>query len=295
MEHKPVLLKEIIKYLDVKENDVVFDGTVGQGGHAKALADSLGYKGKFIGFDLDQSMLEKTYKELTGKVKPELFLAERNFKNITDVLKTWKIEKVDKIILDLGLNSVLLEESGRGFSFQKDEQLLMTYSKNIQNYIFTAEQIVNEWNEENLYEIIKNYGEESNAKKIASSIVTEREKKHIRSSRELADIIIDSVGGRRKINPATKTFQALRIAVNDELGALKIFLDQIPNLINKKGVLGIISFHSLEDRIVKLKFREWKEEGLGEIITKKPIPPTDEEIKDNPRSRSAKLRIFKFI
>jgi len=291
--HKPVLLQETVDGLEVKESDIVLDGTFGGGGHSFEISKKLGKDGALIAVDQDQDALDAGKDKLSacaGKV----YIQKGNFRNIISILKENKLEYVDKIVLDLGLSSTQLEESGRGFSFQKDEPLLMTLYDNPKEGDLTAEEIVNTWDEENLADIIYGYGEERSARRIAKAIVRAREVEPIKTSKQLADIIADSLQFFRKgksIHPATKTFQALRITVNDELGALKQALIDGTKVLRSGGRIAVISFHSLEDRIVKMFFREEAGDGTLKIITKKPIAPSEAEQKENKRSRSAKLRI----
>ena len=215
-----------------------------------------------------------------------------------EVLDELGIGKVNRIMLDLGLSSDQFETSGRGFTFKNDEPLLMTFSKNPDVDDLTAGYIVNNWSEASIADIIFGYGEERYARKIAKGIVSYRQKKKIETTGELVEIINQSVPGmykRGRIHPATRTFQALRIAVNDELNTLKEGLAKGFDRLEKGGRMAVISFHSLEDRIVKHFNIEKKELGLANIITKKPIEASEEEIQNNPRSRSAKLRIIEKI
>jgi 16S rRNA (cytosine1402-N4)-methyltransferase len=299
--HEPVLLKEIIgnftsqvSNVDVGSKSVIYvDGTLGGAGHAKAIASAFGKKITIIGIDNDPTAIDRAKSELSDKAT-KVIIEKGNFRDIDKILIKNGYEFVDMILLDLGISSDELEESGRGFSFQKDEPLYMTMG-DPKDHPFTAETIINEWKEEDIANVIFAYGEETAARRIARSIVNYRSKKRIESTLELAEIIKGSVGmiyRRSRIHPATKTFQALRIAVNDELNALKEGLNKAFEHLNKNGILQVISFHSLEDRIVKQYFKDFEEIG-GKIITKKPITPTEEEIRNNPRSRSAKLRVIK--
>ena len=208
------------------------------------------------------------------------------------------MDKVDRILLDLGIRSDHIESSGRGFTFKRDEPLLMTFSKDSDEGLFTAIEILNEWDEGNIVEILNGYGEEEYAKKIAKAIVSERKVKPIRTTFHLVEVISSAVPYKyknRKIHFATKTFQALRIAVNDEIAVLREGLRKSFERLSPNGRLVVISFHSLEDRAVKRFFKEKEEEGEGEMITKKPITPSAKEVAENPRSRSAKLRVIKKI
>jgi len=288
--HIPVLLQEIIDGLEIKENDIVFDGTFGGGGHSFEISKRLGKEGILIVVDQDKDALDKG-KEKLSKCTGKVYIQQENFRNILSILKKNNIDYVDKIVLDLGLSSTQLEESGRGFSFKKDEPLLMTLRDNPKEGDLTAEEIVNTWEEENLADIIYGYGGERFARRIAKAIIEARKEE---TSKQLADIITDSLPSFRKgkgIHPATKTFQALRITVNDELGALKEAIESGIKVLRSGGRIAIISFHSLEDRIVKIFFKEEAKKGELKIITKRPISPSEKEQKENKRSRSAKLRI----
>jgi len=285
--HKPVLLNEILEYLEIQDDDVVVDGTLGAGGHSRAMCALLGENGRLIGIDQDSTAISKV-----DLGKCNAILKNGNFRNLDNILEETGIKKADKILLDIGFSSDQMEKSGRGFSFQKKEPLLMTLSDRISEDTLTAEEIVNTWDEENIADIIFGYGEEKFSRRIAKGIV---EARPISNTSELAEVVKNSVPfwyrGRR-IHPATKTFQALRIAVNDEIGALKEGLEVGMKVLAPNGRMAVISFHSIEDRIVKNFFKQIAKDGLGEILSKKPIVPSAEEIGDNPRARSAKLRIF---
>lgn len=288
--HRSVLLQELIDTLALVPHDVVFDGTVNGGGHAAAVVAKLNARGVFIGCDLDQEALDRSAKRLAGATAT-IHLVKSNFRNLDTVLKKEGIERVSKVYFDLGLSSDELENSGRGFTFRKDEPLLMTFDNNPRGML-TAREIVNEWAEESLADIIYGYGEERAARKIARAVVEGRSTKPIETTGELVSIIERVIPRRGKIHPATKTFQALRIAVNDELGALKEGLSKSYEWLESGGRIAVISFHSAEDRIVKDTFRAWRDGGKGVSLTKKPIVPSVSEVEENPRSRSSKLRIF---
>ena len=288
-DHIPVLLQKAVDILDIKEKNIVFDGTLGLGGHAREICKKLGRDGKYIGTDLDRNSLLETKKRLQRPKGNELFLIEQNYKNISDVLNSIDIKKVNKIILDLGWNTNQ-SNSGRGFSFNNEEELLMTYSLDTTKYIFTAKNIVNDWGEENIADIIYNYADETNSRKIAKAIVDYRKNKKIETSKELADIISAVIPRRNNIHPATKTFQALRIAVNDEIRSLKQGLPSLWRALDQGGIMLVITFHSIEDKIVKDFFKDKEDLREGVRYNKKAIMPTFEEIKANPRQRSAKLR-----
>ncbi|MEK9131546.1 MAG: 16S rRNA (cytosine(1402)-N(4))-methyltransferase RsmH [Patescibacteria group bacterium] len=293
--HIPVLLHEVIAGLDIHPGETVLDGTLGGGGHFYAIADRLGEKGILIGLDLDAQAFERIDDVLEAHPKLTILTRQSNFRHLDKALTDLKITGVDKILLDIGLSSFQFEESGRGFSFQKDEPLLMTFSENPEEGSATALSIVNTWDEQALADGIFKYGEERYARKIARGIVDARKIKPIRTTTDLTNIILASTptgyhhGG---IHPATRTFQALRILTNDELGNLTEGIRVAFDALKPPGRLAIISFHSLEDRIVKTLFREYADQNLGTLITKKPIAPSDQEISENPRSRSAKLRII---
>lgn len=293
--HIPVLLNEVIENLSFEDKDVYLDATLGAGGHMEEVYKRFGKSVVLVGIDADETAasIARERLELLG-AQPKI--AVLNFRNIDRVPELLGVETPNKILFDLGWNSMQVEESGRGFSFNRDEPLQMTFAKDGEDSIFTAYDVVNKWDEENIADVIYGYGEEKHSRKIARAIVEARAIKPITSSLELAEIIKKSVGffyRIGKIHPATRTFQAIRIAVNDELETLKIGLEKAFELLKIGGRVGVISFHSLEDRIVKNFFKKMSDEGRGEIITKKPIIATDQEIKTNPRSRSAKLRVIK--
>jgi len=295
MIHTSVLLHESIDGLDIKKGDIFVDGTLGNGGHLLEVANRFGNDVVMIGIDLDPEAITRA-RERLGSLVTTVSYAQGNFRNIDSILLSLGVTQVDKILLDIGLSSNQFEESGRGFSFQRDEPLIMSFKKNVTESDLTASEIVNTWDMENIQAILSGYGEEQFAWKIAKTIVARREKKPIETTFDLVEIIkiaTPKFYHHRKIHPATKTFQALRIAVNDELENLKEGLKKCFEVLNVGGRVAVISFHSLEDRIVKRFFKE-KEEGLrGERVNKKPIIATVVETQDNPRARSAKLRILK--
>jgi 16S rRNA (cytosine1402-N4)-methyltransferase len=297
--HTPVLLKEVIENLKPKKGEIILDATFGNGGHSKEILKIIGDSGKIIGLDQDKEILKKTrLREATARQAKNLILVNENFRNLDTVLDSLKIEKVNGVLLDIGINSDQLEKSGRGFSFQKDEPLLMNMGDPSMGSGQAAQEIVNQWPEKLIADLLYKYGEEKFSRSIARKIVAYREKKKIDTTFELVDIIRSSVpAGYRngRINCATKTFQALRIAVNDELNALEEGLAKAWERLDKDGRLAVISFHSLEDRIVKNFFKDKKQKEEGILINKKPIIASDEEKNLNPRSRSAKLRIIEKI
>ncbi|MFC1730667.1 16S rRNA (cytosine(1402)-N(4))-methyltransferase RsmH [candidate division KSB1 bacterium] len=296
--HQSVLLQEVIDTLDIKSDDVVLDATFGGGGHSKAILEKLGPKGVLIAIDTDSNALE-AQRESFSAYKSTVHLKQANFRDLDMVLKELGIKpgEVNKFIFDLGFSSTQLEEGGRGLSFQKDEPLLMTLTDidSITEESLTAKRIVNEWDEDQIETIIRGYGEDSFSKQIAKAIVEAREAKEIETTTELREIITSATPKwyqNKRIDPATKTFQALRIAVNDEIETAKEGIEKAFSHLAPSGVIAVIAFHSIEDRVVKRLFREWKKEGLGVQEPKKPVVASREEIKKNPRARSAKLRTF---
>lgn len=287
--HIPVLQKEAIEYLNPKPNENFIDATLGGGGHALAILERNSPKGKILGIDADPEIIHQLKSEISS-LKSRIVLVCDNFANLKKNINNKSFRQISGILFDLGLSSWHLEKSGRGFSFLRKEQLDMRY--NFQNPL-TAEKILNYWSVQEIEKILTEYGEERFAKEIAGKIVEARKLKQIKNTVQLAEIIKRAVPGwylHRRLHFATKTFQALRIAVNDELNNLEKVLPQAVDTLEKNGRLVIISFHSLEDRIVKNFFREMAEKNIIKILTKKPIKPNREEIKINPRSRSAMLR-----
>jgi 16S rRNA (cytosine1402-N4)-methyltransferase len=297
MTHIPVLKDESIDGLAIKKGDIIIDGTLGGGGHTFEMIKRYGSTIKIIGLDLDIDAQNRT-KTLIGDTPCDFIFQNAGFQDIDKVLKDLNIEKVDGILLDLGISSFQLEVAGRGFSFLKDEPLLMTMKKDPTEEDLTAKDIVNIWAEESIADIIYGFGEERYSRKIAKKIVEARKEKEIETTFDLVKIIDEAVGRNYKglrIHPATRTFQALRIATNSELSNLEQVIEKGFNCLKTGGHMSIISFHSLEDRIVKKAFVALKEKGLLKTINKKPIIPGDEELRINPRSRSAKLRLIEKI
>lgn len=289
--HRSVLLTEVIDGLNIQSGNIVVDATVNGGGVSTEIAKRFGDSIKLVCIDLDKGALAKARERVSNLTRNAIFISG-NFGNLGELLRHEGIGSIDRIVFDLGLSSNQLENSGRGFSFQKEEPLIMTFTETPGEETLTARDIVNSWDQENIETIIKSYGEERYAKKIARAIVDGRKIKSIETTTDLRELIEKNIPRRGKIHPATRTFQALRIAVNDELGNLKRAIDQSFSLLSKNGRIAIISFHSLEDRIVKHSFREYAKKDSVSLITKKPTIPSDEEISQNPRSRSAKLRIL---
>ena len=291
MSHIPVLLNETIDGLKLKQGDTVFDATLGDGGHAAEICERIGREGTLIGVDLDEGAVRRA-KEKTTACTATTHFTKENFRNLDAVLQKEGIAKIDKALFDLGMSSVEIETSGRGFSFRRDEPLLMTFDSDPNYGVLTAERIVNTWPEEDIERVLREYGEERFARRIAETIVARREEKKIERTGDLAAIVNGCYPGRlRRGDSSAKTFQALRIAVNDELKALEEGLKKAAERLAPEGRIAVISFHSLEDRIVKRYFREIAKEEMWNIVTKRPITAGKEELAANPRSRSAKLRI----
>lgn len=290
MKHITVLKKEAVALLGLREDSVVVDATYGAGGHAEEITSVLGKSGTYIGMDADKTAFVDSFLH-TQTDGPQFHLIHDNFANIGKVVRSLNITEVDAILADLGWRTDQFTDGGKGFSFGAEEPLTMTYG-DPSEYLFTADDIVNGWAEEDIANVIYAYGEERHSRRIAKAIVLARRKARITTALELATIVAEAIPGGRhsKVNPATKTFQALRIAVNDELKVLETLMAEAVSLLAPGGILAIITFHSLEDRQVKLAFRELAQTGSYEILTKKPLVATFEELKENPRARSAKLR-----
>lgn len=293
MIHQSVLLQESINGLDIKKGDVFVDGTLGNGGHTEEVLKRFGKDVKIFAFDLDEEAIERSKKRLSV-YEGDISYINANFKDAKDILNNLGVLSANKVLLDIGISSNQIEESGRGFSFNKSEKLQMTFSKDKKGS-FDAYDMVNFWDEDILRTIIRQYGEERFAGKIASNIVKTRKLSEIKTTDDLVNIILASTPKfyhHGKIHPATKTFQALRIAVNDELTNLTEGLASIFNFLSEGGKMAVISFHSLEDRIVKRYFKSLDEASLAKKVTKKPITAKEDELNLNKRSRSAKLRIL---
>lgn len=277
----------------LKPDDVVVDATLGAAGHSLAILEHLGTQGTLIGFDADIEAIERSKVRL-GAQQAAVHVVHANFRDIKQELTARDVTHITKALFDLGWSSHQLT-AGRGFSFLADEPLSLAYDK---GQTLSAGEIVNEWGEESISDILFGWGEERYSRRIARAIVEARTKKPIQTARELGEIVKASVPPAYRFgrtHPATKTFQALRIAVNDELGALEQGLMDSWGLLASTGRLAVISFHSIEDRIVKRRFAQWVKDGQGVLVNKKPIPPSDREIQENPRSRSAKLRVIQKI
>lgn len=291
-KHQPVLLKEVLQYLDPKPGEFIIDGTLDGGGHATAILEKIVYgkgsQGTFLGVDLDKEMIARS----NLNSQPNVILANGNYANLAAILKTKKLPLASGLLLDLGFSSEQLESSGRGFSFSdaaRSETLLMTYDDS-QTPVWG---ILKEIDERELADIIYQLGGERMSRRIARAIKEANHRSLIMTSGELADIVRKALPRsyeRGRIDPATRTFQALRIYANHELENVQKVLDDLPKILKPGGRAVIISFHSLEDRIVKLAFQKLAKETNAELLTKKPISATREEIAANPRARSAKLR-----
>lgn len=294
MNHIPVLKNEAIDCLGPQANQNFIDATIGSGGHSFGLIEKIKPSGKVLGIDIDQKSIEylelKFEREIAQK---RLILVCDNFANLERIVKTNNFFPVDGILADLGLSSMHLKERGLGFSFLKDEPLIMRFDGRQDDDYLTARKIVNQWPAADLQKILSEYGEEKFAEKIARKIIERRKIRPITKTFELVEIIKSATPSwyhRGRLHPATKTFQALRIAANSELENLEKFLSQAVEILISGGRLAIISFHSLEDRIVKRFFQEKNRQKLIKILTPKPIRPSGAEVSGNPRSRSAKLR-----
>lgn len=303
--HKSVLLQETIEGLNIKPDGIYVDGTLGGGGHAYEVAGKL-TTGRLIGIDQDEDAILAAGNRLAD-YSDKVTIVRSNYEAMKQVLKDLGILKVDGIVLDLGVSSYQLDTVERGFSYKYDTELDMRMDR---RQSLTAKDIVNEYSEMELYHMIKDYGEDQFAKNIAKHIVKERQNAPILTTYQLNDIIKNAIPAKMRVNgghPSKKTFQAIRIACNRELDVLRDTLDDMVDLLNPGGRLCIITFHSLEDRIVKNAFRKSEnpctcpsdfpvcvcgKQSKGKVITRKPILPSEEELKENKRSKSAKLRIF---
>jgi len=284
MTHTPVLLNEVLQYLDPQPGQTVIDGTVGLGGHATALLKAISPNGKLLGVDRDERNLNLAKKNLAD-FGDRVTLVKDSYANISTHVKAYGFDEVDLILLDIGVSSVHFDDPERGFSFSQDGPLDMRFDSNQE---LTAEEIVNDWDGEDLARILRVWGEERHARQITNAICTARKEQRLTRTGELAMVIQSVVPRRGRLHPATKTFQALRIAVNDELGELERGLETLTAILKPGGKLAVISFHSLEDRVVK---RFIAEKQKLKPITKHVVIATDEEQKQNPRSRSAKMRV----
>jgi len=297
MRHKPVLAKEVIEQLNLKSGMRVVDGTLGDAGHSELILEKILPNGKLLGIDMDPEAILRAKKFLESS-EENVVLVRDNFSNLNRILQKENFTPVDAILLDLGWSSPQFEERGRGFSFQKDELLDMRFGGESQDQenSETAGDILNEAGFEELEKIFREYGEEKFSKEIAKKVLEYRKKEKITRTSQLAEIAVEvykKKGSREKIHPATRIFQALRIAVNNEIQVLKDVLPQTVDNLKVSGRVAVISFHSLEDRVVKHFFKS--QQGKLKIITKKPISVSEGELNENRRARSAKLRVAEKI
>ncbi|MCL5017447.1 MAG: 16S rRNA (cytosine(1402)-N(4))-methyltransferase RsmH [Patescibacteria group bacterium] len=286
MPHIPVLLNEVMEILKPQKGEFFIDATFGRGGHSEKILEAIGKEGMLLAIDWDKKAAERNSRFLENE---NVIFVNANYAGLKDILKKKNLPKADGLLMDLGFSSDQLEDSGKGFSFRRNEPLLMSYGEGG----LTAREVVNSYSEEKLARIIRDMGEEKFAGRIARNIVEQRKIAPIETSFRLADIVRKSVPNgyeRGRIDPATRTFQALRIYVNGELENLKTVLGDLGFILKEGGRAAIISFHSLEDRVVKNYFRELKRSGIAELLNKKVIMASREEAVANPRSRSAKLR-----
>ncbi len=286
--HIPVLQKEVLEYLSPKPNENFIDATIGQGGHTLGILRKNKPEGKVLGIEIDPQMYQRLKTQMKKFLK-RLILVNDSYVNLKEIVKRYRF-KANGILFDLGMSSWHIEESGRGFSFQRDERLDMRYDP--KNYL-TAEKIVNRYKKREIERILREYGGERFARRIAKKICERRKIEPIKTTFQLKEVIKRALPRKYKwgrIHYATRTFQALRIAVNNELENLKKALPQAFEVLEPKGKIVVISFHSGEDKIVKEFLKKKEKEGNLQILTKKPVRPTPQEIKTNPRSRSARLR-----
>lgn len=305
-EHKSVLLYETVDSLNIKPDGIYVDGTLGGGGHAYEVAKRLGENGRLIGIDQDADAIRAATERLED-YKDKVTIVRNNYRNIREVLKGLGIQKVDGIYLDLGVSSYQLDTADRGFTYRENAPLDMRMDQRNEK---TAADIVNGYGEMELYRVIRDYGEDKFAKNIAKHIVIERQKQKIETTDQLVEIIKASIPAKMRAeggHPAKRTFQAIRIELNRELEVLNESIDTMIDLLNPGGRLSIITFHSLEDRIVKTRFRTNEnpctcppdfpvcicgKKSKGRVVTRKPIIPGEDELAENKRSKSSKLRVF---
>ncbi len=292
VEHIPVLADTLAGQISLPPDAVMVDATVGQGGHSFLFGKTLGPEAVIVGFDVDNDAVRLARSKLE-ELACKVILVDSNFSHMSEKLHEFGIDKVDFILADLGISSAQLADAGFGLSFQTNMPLDMRLDKRLQR---TAADIVNKADEKTLADLIYEFGEDRASRRIARFIVRQRRIEPITTTGQLAQTVCRALGRKKsgrwsRIHPATRTFQALRIAVNDELGSLKQLLASAPDLLKKDGYVAIISFHSLEDRLVKFDFKQNASAGTYRILTKKPIVPTRDQVLENRRARSAKLRI----
>ena len=290
--HIPVLVESLKEWIQLPTDGIMVDATVGHGGHSGIFGQQLGPEGLLLGLDVDQNSIQRASQNLGG-LSCRVELVRANFDRIEKLLADRGIDKVDFILADLGFCSGQLEDTQRGLSFQTTMPLDMRLDDRLKT---TAADLVNRLSQTELADLIYQYGQDRASRRIARFIVEQRSRQKLTTTAELAALVcraLKAPSRGHRIHPATRTFQALRIAVNDELARLRTLLDAAPMLLKPGGAIAVISFHSLEDGMVKNDFREKKAERVYDVPTKKPIQPTNEEVAQNPRSRSAKLRIAK--
>ena len=287
--HKPVLAAEVLSLLDIRPGMRVVDGTLGGGGHMRLFTEAVGSDGLVIGVDRDPAAIERAARELAGQ--PVRF-AQANFRDLPEVLDAVGLERVDRVLLDVGLSSDQLADHTRGFSFDSEGPLDLRFDPTEGE---PAWRMINRMRPETLADLIHEFGEERFSRRIARRIAAAREREPIRSARDFARLVASAIPQQKpppRIHPATRTFQALRIAVNEELKSLRIALERIPTRLAADGRLAVIAFHSLEDRLVKEAFRNAQ---VWEPLTRGPVEAGDDEVLRNSRSRSAKLRVARVI
>lgn len=291
--HEPVLVEPVLRLLAPRPGEIVLDGTVGLGGHAAVLVPRISPGGRYVGIDLDQAMLAQARERLAAGPGSAVELFCGNYADFPDLLEQVGVEQVDHMFLDLGLNSAQLDDPARGFSIDRDGPLDMRFDREQKTQ---ALDLVNGASERELADLFYRFGQEGASRKIAKRICQARHDRRIRTTRMLAQAVESALrsgrmGPRGKIHPATRVFQALRVAVNHELENLEQFLGQAARYLRPGGKLAVISFHSLEDGIVKRFFRAGRSESVFRELTKRPVIAETQERKANPRSRSAKLRV----
>ena len=293
--HKPVLLNEVTEYLNLKPGMNIIDATLNGGGHSAVILEKVGHRGKVIGIEIDSELASATRLKVKNKNLKNLIVVNDSYVNIKKICREYNF-RPNGILFDLGLSSWHYEKSGRGFSFKRNEMLDMRFNK--ESGILTAAEIVNTYNKEELERIIRERGEEQFSKSIAENMVSARKQKQIMATGELVEVVRDSVPDwykKRKIHFATKTFQALRIAVNDELGNVEKGVSSAIDVLEPGGRLAVISFQGLEDKIVREIFKKKTKEGIVRFVVKGTVKPRWEEVKENPRARSAKLKVVEKI
>lgn len=306
-KHKSVLLEETIKYLNIRPDGIYVDGTLGGGGHAYEVCKCLSKKGRFIGIDQDADAIKAATRRLS-EFGDRVQIIWNNYCEMREALAELGIEKVDGIVLDLGVSSYQLDDPDRGFTYRTMDAPLDMRMDTRQS--FTAKELINTYSEQELYRVIRDYGEDKFAKNIAKHIVVAREKKEIETTGELTEIVKAAIPAKVRMSgghPSKRTFQAIRIELNRELEVLQDSLEEMIHLLNPGGRICIITFHSLEDRVVKNIYKKSEnpctcpsdfpvcvcgKKPMGKAVTRKPIIPSEEEIEYNPRSKSAKLRVF---